>query len=114
MMKDMDSDIVELIIAVDLNPSDPEELINVNNVDVRSKGEGADETEEDWKGLVMKLLADAGEDTEGMDYYEAAEAVSRVTDGAKKESDPFSKAKALGGPLNASRGRFGKRKEDEF
>lgn len=47
------SDVVELIIAVDLNPSDPEEPLNVNDVKVAPKG-GDDSTD---SKLVDQLLA---------------------------------------------------------
>lgn len=92
------SDIVELVIAVDLNPKDPEEPINVNDVKVKNKGEGGEDDGEDWKDLTMKLLkADpaAEVDSDDLSYEEAKEAVDRVTGDQREpeeEEDPFDKA----------------------
>jgi hypothetical protein len=53
-MPEVPSDIVELIIAVDLNPSSPEEPINVNDVQVRDKG--GDEGEDSGCPMCDRLL----------------------------------------------------------
>ena len=90
------NDIVELIIAVDLNPTNPEEPINVSSVDVRDKGEGG-EGGEDWRRLVMQLLMGdpaSGVQSDSISYDEAVDAVSRVLGGTGEveEDDAFSKA----------------------
>ncbi len=95
-MDGMPSDIVELIIAVDLNPSDPEEPLNVSSVDVRDKGEGGEEGG-DWQKLAMQLLMGdpaSGVTSDSISYDEAVEAVARVLgkDEEPEEEDPFSKA----------------------
>ena len=77
------SDVVELIIAVDLNPSNPEEPINVSNVDVRGKGEGGDNGG-DWKSLCMKLLG-----TSDISFEEASKMAGDKGEPAE-EKDPFS------------------------
>lgn len=97
MMDNTPSDIVELIIAVDLNPSDPEEPLNVSSVDVRDKGEGGAEGSDDWRGLVMQLLMGdpaSGVTSDSISYDEAVEAVARVLgkDEEPEAEDPFSKA----------------------
>jgi len=130
-MKDMDSDIVELIIAVDLNPSDPEEPINVNNVDVRSKGEG--ESGEachkctrilDAISRIDPKMADA---VDGLGVDEAISALERMADeapeDAQEEADMFDKAMSMpmteekpkerGSFKTASYRAFGKKKDDE-
>jgi hypothetical protein len=96
-MEDMSgSDIVELIIAVDLNPSDPEEPLNVSSVDVRDKGEGGDGGG-DWQKLAMQLLMGdpaSGVTSDSISYDEAVDAVARVL-GKEEEpeaEDPFSRA----------------------
>ena len=92
------SDVVELIIAVDLNPSDPEEPINVNSVDVRGKGEDG-EGGDDWRGLVVQLLMgdpESGVQSDSISYDEAVQAVSRVLEGPEATEDPFSKFSSRG------------------
>ena len=56
-MEGVPNDVVELIIAVDLNPSDPEEPINVNDVKVRDKGEGGEEGGCDCCARFRKAIA---------------------------------------------------------
>jgi len=94
-----DSDIVELILAVDLNPSNPEEPININSVDVRDKGDGGDEGGEDWKKLAMQLLMGdpaSGVTSDAISYDEAVEATARALGGEEstEEPDAFSKARS--------------------
>lgn len=102
-MEGVPSDIVELIIAVDLNPSDPEEPINVKGVDVRGEGEvpgGFRQPDEDWRKLTMQLLMGdpkAGVTSDSISYDEAVSAVARALGDEEEASDPFSKAKGLGG-----------------
>ena len=96
MNPEVPSDVVELIIAVDLNPSDPEEPINVNDVKVSPKGEGGEDGE-DWKGLATQLLMGdpaSGVTSDKISFEEATEAVSRVLEGddGGEGADPFSKA----------------------
>lgn len=86
-MAEVPNDVVELIIAVDLNPSDPEEPINVNDVKVNPKGEDG---EEDWKKLTMQLLEAA--DIKVSSYDEAAEAVSEILQDDVEGESPFDKA----------------------
>lgn len=93
--KEVPSDVVELIIAVDLNPKDPQEPINVNDVSVKPKGE-ASQDGEDWKKLTMQVLMGdprSGVQSDSVSYDEAVEAVSRVLGDPMPEEkeDPFSK-----------------------
>lgn len=96
MKNEVPSDVVELIIAVDLNPSDPEEPINVNDVKVSPKGEGGEDGGDDWKGLVTQLLMGdpaSGITSDDISFEMAKDAVSRVLEGDSGEDmDPFSKA----------------------
>lgn len=94
--KDVPSDVVELIIAVDLNPKDPQEPINVNDVSVKPKGE-ASQDGEDWKKLTMQVLMGdpkSGVQSDNISYDEAVEAVARVLGDSEPEEkdDPFTKA----------------------
>ena len=91
-MSDVPSDIVELIIAVDLNPTDPEEPINVSSVDVRDKG-GSSAGDEDWKGLTVQLLMGdpaSGITSDQVSYEQAVEAVAKVLGDEEEEQDAFS------------------------
>ena len=101
MQDNIPSDIVELIIAVDLNPSDPEEPINVNDVKVNPKdGEGGGgEPGEDWKKLTMQLLEAA--DIRVSSYDEAAEAVAEILQDDVEDESPFDKANKRPAPDKA-------------
>lgn len=113
-MTDETGGIVELIIAVDLDPSDPEEPLNVSSVDVRDKGEGG-AGDEDWRGLTMQLLMGdpaSGVTSDGIGYDEAVEAVSRALGGMSEPEDPFTKAgKPKDKPKPPHRGGGGGMKE---
>ena len=86
-----DSDVVELIIAVDLDPSDPSEPINVGDVKVNPKGEGGSEGGEDWQGLLMDLMEAEGISDGPVSYQEAMDLVKN-REPRKVEDDPFAKA----------------------
>lgn len=110
-MEDMSgSDIVELIIAVDLNPSDPEEPLNVSSVDVRDKGEGGDGGG-DWQKLAMQLLMGdpaSGVTSDSISYDEAVDAVARVLgEDTEPAEDPFSKATRRSGPQDKPGAQYG-------
>jgi hypothetical protein len=134
MATEVPSDIVELIIAVDLNPTDPEEPINVSSVDVRGKGEGAPDGGEDWRGLCIQLLMGdpaSGVTSDGISFSEATDAAARVLGEEEGPMDPFSMHKSRqeapdapkvasrpggggGGGLKANLNRIlGTEKEDE-
>lgn len=99
-MKEVPSDVVELIIAVDLNPTDPSEPLNVSSVDVRDKGEGGgSKGGEDWKKLAMQLLMGdpkAGVTSDSISYDEAVEATARClgdSEESETEKDPWGRSK---------------------
>lgn len=103
-MSEVPNDIVELIIAVDLNPNDPSEPINVKDVNVRDQGEEGD-GEGDWRKLCMQVLMGdprSGVTSDSIDYDEAVEAVARLLGDDKpeedieKKPDPFSRANSGG------------------
>lgn len=101
-MAEIPSDVVELIIAVDLNPSDPEEPINVNSVDVRDKDEvpgGSRQPDEDWKKLTMQLLEAADIKVSG--YEQAAQAVAEILADDDEEESPFDRATKRPSPEKA-------------
>jgi hypothetical protein len=100
-VKETPSDVVELIIAVDLNPSDPEEPINVNDVKVNPKGEGGEDGGEDWKKLTMQLLEAA--DIRCTSYEDCAEAVAEILQDDVEGESPFDQAtKAPDKPKSSS------------
>ncbi|WP_299314382.1 hypothetical protein [uncultured Halomonas sp.] len=125
------SNIVELIIAVDLDPTDPMEPLNVKDVKVGEPGEEGTGGE-DWKDLTMQLLMGtpaAGVTSDDISYEEAVEAVSRALEGKEMDEAPdfFSKAgkagedapvapfgpKGGGGMRMALDRALGNRKEDD-
>lgn len=125
---DTPNDVVELIIAVDLDPSDPEEPINVNDVKVRDKGESDQTDGEDWKGLAIQLLMGdpaSGVTSDSIGFDEAKAAAARVLedDEPKQKPDPFEKANLMqkgsrgpkhGGGMRAALERtMGRKKDDE-
>lgn len=96
------SGVVELIIAVDLDPSDPEEPINVSDVDVRSKGGAEGGAFPDYRDLLVRVL-EANDILAGkMSDDELKEAAEQFITGDKMadkiEDDPFAKAQMMGEP----------------
>lgn len=101
MTKDMEkegvpSDVVELIIAVDLDPSDPAEPINVNDVQVRGKGGAEGGAFPDYRGLLVRVLEAIGVPAQGMSDNELAKAAEQTISGGEEaadiEEDMFSRA----------------------
>lgn len=80
-----DSGVVELIIAVDLDPKNPEEPLALKSLDAAPGGDGG----EDWRKLTLELLGKSG-----LSYDEACEMVSKHLAGEvepdEEEPDAFS------------------------
>jgi hypothetical protein len=102
-MDKVPSDVVEVILAVDLNPSNPEEPINVNQVKVSPKGgdnEGETKLIDELLEVVAKLdpsyamaIGAAGQDNPRA----AVRALQKLAEGEKgedqDEADAFDKAR---------------------
>ena len=86
MSKNPPSDIIELIIGIDLNPDDPKPI----NVDLVGEDEGSDcvdMDDADWKSLCMELLSVCGLS----DGPKSKEEVLDIIRDLDKGEDPFGK-----------------------
>lgn len=100
-MKEVPSGVVELIIAVDLDPSSPEEPINVNDVKVSPKGEGGEEGSCPMCKRLIAAFAKIDPDVEALmddklSEAEMVKAIEKLADDApedaQEEADPFDRA----------------------
>lgn len=100
-MDKVPSDIVELIIAVDLDPTDPDQPINVNNVDVRDKGEAGEKGEACHMctrilDAIAKIDPEMQAAVDGVPVAEAVRALEKMAEGApeeaQEEADMFTRA----------------------
>lgn len=100
-MKEVPNDVVEIIFAVDLNPSNPEQPLNVGDISVKPKGEDG-KGGPDWKALAKQLCEAEGICEKDASDDEIVEAIQnrQVKDQGdpevkKDEKDAFSKANEM-------------------
>lgn len=92
-MKEVPSDVIELIIGIDMNPKDPHPI----NVDMVDKGKGGDMDPGEWKSMCKQLLQVLQGPDSVIDDDNLADLVREAIGGGGMEKpepkeDPFSRA----------------------
>jgi hypothetical protein len=118
-MKEVPSDVVELIIAVDLDPKNPSEPINVTSVDANEgKGKGqCSMCAKLFKAIAKmdpEMAAVAESDLEDEEKIKAIEKLAAAEPSeAQDEADSFDKATSRPKPSKSPEERYGKPEVDK-